>query len=270
VLTEDVIGAVRDLGPALAQRAAEIESVCRLPADVVDSLRAAAVFRMCTPRNHAGLEMDLPRIVDVICELSRIDGSIGWSVMIGCVSPQFFCRLPRTTFDTIYSESPDIILAGSTAPTGSAEPVDGGYRVSGRWPFASGCHHADWMFGACSVRAPDAPTDAPPQIHAAFLPAKTLVDRRTWHVAGLKGTGSKSHFNRRCSRSVDTYVRGDVGQNLRDRAALFFPCNVQPVSRRDGGWGCNRRARRPRRDGDLGTPTNAGAHADAHLASVQI
>lgn len=136
------------------------------------------------------LELNLHEILDVILELSRADGSIGWSAMIGCASPHIFTRLPRATFDTIYSASPDVILAGSTAPTGSAERDDDVYRVSGRWPFASGCHHAHWMFGACSVRTPDAPADAPPQIYVAFLPAREWSIEDTWHVAGLKGTGS--------------------------------------------------------------------------------
>ena len=92
---------------------------------------------------------------ELIRELSRADGSVGWTVTIGSAAPVFFGQLPAATFDAIYANGPDVVSAGAFNPTGVATPIDGGYRVSGRWAFASGCQHADWFVAHCLVEGTD-------------------------------------------------------------------------------------------------------------------
>lgn len=152
-----ILSAVRELAPALAARAQELESVRRLPLDLVAELKSIGLFRMLVPRSHGGLELEFPPSVDILAALAAADGATGWSVMIGCESPQLFALLPRTTFDRIYAGGPDPICAGAFAQQGKAEVEPGGYRASGRWAFASGCPHADWIFGQCVVLADGAP-----------------------------------------------------------------------------------------------------------------
>jgi alkylation response protein AidB-like acyl-CoA dehydrogenase len=188
---------VRALAPALAARAAEIEAARRLPLDLVEQLRSIGFFRMILPRRWGGLEIDFPESVEILAELSAADGSVGWSSMIGCETPQLFALLPEATFDAIYAGGPDVIVGGAFAPRGAAEAIDGGaggYRVSGRWSFASGCQHARWLFGNCVVTSGGQPAPGPvagaPQLRCAVLPASAWTIHDTWRTAGLRGTGS--------------------------------------------------------------------------------
>src|ERR1700730_14683955 len=185
---------IRRIAPAIAARAAEIEAARRVPLDLVEALRSIAVFRMLAPKNHGGLELELWAVLKIVAALARIDGSLGWAAMIGSGSSLFASLLPRETYDQIYRDGPDVIFAGSTQPTGTAEAVEGGLRVNGRWPFASGCQHADWILAACVMtkdgQPPPRPIDGVPMTQFVFLPATFWQIEDTWHSAGLKGTGS--------------------------------------------------------------------------------
>ena len=117
---------------------------------------------------------------------------MAWTVGIGAGSWLDLVGLPRASFDRIVGTAPDVIVAGVFRPAGTAIPVDGGYRVSGRWSFASGCEHATWIYGNC-VEPAWAPrrVGAPMRI-AVFSPGEITIED-TWHVSGLRGTGSH-HF----------------------------------------------------------------------------
>jgi len=112
----DVLATVRSLGPRLAARAAEIESARELPADLLDDLRAAGAFRLLLPSSHGGLEAPLPAAVDVFAELASADASTAWTVMIGAGAWIDLTGLPRATFDVIYADGPDVIVAGVINP----------------------------------------------------------------------------------------------------------------------------------------------------------
>jgi indole-3-acetate monooxygenase len=184
---------IEEHAPVISARAGEIERKRHIPSDLVDTLKSIGVFRLCTPYSHGGLELDVPAVLEVITDLARIDGSVGWSAMIASGAALFASRLPRETYDRIYAAGSDVAIAGSAQPAGKAEAVPGGWRVSGRWPFASGCKHADWMVGFCVTTengSPAAGTDGTPQVRGVILPAKYWQIEDTWHVAGLEGTGS--------------------------------------------------------------------------------
>jgi indole-3-acetate monooxygenase len=184
---------IRELGPDISARAAEIEAGRRIPPDLVDTLRSIGVFRLFVPQSHGGFEFDLPTALEIIAAISRIEGSVGWTVGIGTGCDTFAALLPRETYEQVYKHGPDVIIAGSAQPAGTAEPVDGGWRVNGRWPFASGCQHADWMFGLCVMTKggkPLAGEGEPSLVRGFFLPGRDWQIEDTWYVAGLKGTGS--------------------------------------------------------------------------------
>jgi len=193
---ERLLADIRDLAPGITARAAEIESGRRIPLDLVETLRSIGVFRMVVPESHGGLEFDLPTVLEVIRTLSRIDGSVGWTAMIGNGGGIIASRLQRETYDRVYRNGPDALLAGSMTPGGTAEAVPGGWRVGGRWPFASGCLHADWMMGFCVMikdgepLAGPAGAGGPPPIRGVALPADDWQIEDTWYASGLKGTGS--------------------------------------------------------------------------------
>jgi alkylation response protein AidB-like acyl-CoA dehydrogenase len=185
---------IRRMAPMIAKRAAEIEAARRIPLDLVATLKSIGVFRMLAPKSHGGLELELSGALKILAALAKIDGSLGWAAMVGSGSSLLASSLPRETYDQIYRDGPDVIFAGSRQPAGTGEAVDGGLRVNGRWPFASGCQHADWIFAACVMTKDGQPLpgriDGVPMIRFVFLPATYCQIEDTWHAAGLKGTGS--------------------------------------------------------------------------------
>jgi alkylation response protein AidB-like acyl-CoA dehydrogenase len=183
--TATVLDAVRELAPEITARSGEIEAARRVPPDLVADLKAAGCFRALVPRSHGGAELDLPAAGLVLSELAKADGSVGWTVMIGAAAPFILGLLPRHTFDDIYADGPDVILAGAFNPTGVATPQDGGFRVTGQWAFASGCQHADWFIAHCLVD-----DGRQPPVRMMVLPAGDVEIKDTWSVAGLCGTGS--------------------------------------------------------------------------------
>ncbi|HWM66414.1 MAG TPA: acyl-CoA dehydrogenase family protein [Steroidobacteraceae bacterium] len=191
---ETLIHAIREMRPRLDSRAREIEAARRVPADILDELKRLGVFRMNAPRSHGGLELPLRDSCEVLTQIAKVDGSVGWVVMIGSFASLILGRLPRPLFDQIYRDGPDITVAGAAAPGGTAEVFDGGYRVTGRWPFASGCDHADWLFGFCIATRNGVPEPGPmegvPPLKIVVLPAKDWQIEDTWFAHGLRGTGS--------------------------------------------------------------------------------
>jgi alkylation response protein AidB-like acyl-CoA dehydrogenase len=185
---------IRQFAPIGAARASEIEAARQIPPDIIETLKSIGIFRMLVPKSHGGLELDLRASLEIVATIAKIDGSLGWTAMIGGGSGIFVALLPRETYDHIYRDGPDVIFAGGTQPTGTAEAVAGGWRVNGRWPFASGCQHADWMLGVCVMtrdgKPLPGPTEGVPLMQFVFLPASYWQIEDTWHAAGLKGTGS--------------------------------------------------------------------------------
>jgi alkylation response protein AidB-like acyl-CoA dehydrogenase len=195
-VTNRILADAEALALEIKGRAAEIEAARRIPLDLVGKLRSIGIFRALTPRSHGGLELDMPAAIKIMEALCRIEGSVGWITTIGMGSAIFAALAPREIFEQVYQKGPDVVFAGSFTLGGTAEASADGWRVSGRWPFASGCQHADWMFGFCTM-SKDGTTlpgpmgeNGPPQIRAFILPASEWQIEDTWHVAGLKGTGS--------------------------------------------------------------------------------
>ncbi|MGF6547321.1 acyl-CoA dehydrogenase family protein [Paraburkholderia youngii] len=191
-----ILDSIRDLAPAVLARAAEIEAERRMPSDLVEKLRLIGVFRMFAPRSRGGLELDLPWGMEVISALARLDGSVGWTAMIGSSSAIMSPRLPRQTYDLMYQDKSDVIIASVSTPGGTAERTPDGWRVSGRWPFASCCHNADWMMGLCVMSEGGKPLygpageAGPPLVRCVALPASAWQIEDTWRASGLRGTGS--------------------------------------------------------------------------------
>src|SRR5262245_52649147 len=194
VTAQPLLTAVQGLAPSIAGRAAGIERSRRIPADVLEALKSIGVFRMFVPRSYGGLELDLPAGLEILVELAKIDGSVGWNAMTSSNGSLFAPYLPQRTYEVIYRRGPDVTFAGATQPTGTAEEVGAGARqVSGRWPFVSGSQYADWIAGFCVVIANGKTLLSEagrPQIQAAWLPARDWRVEETWHAAGLRGTGS--------------------------------------------------------------------------------
>lgn len=190
--TTQLIDAARALADGIRTRADQIERDRRLPLELVGAMADAGLFRMCVPRRFGGGEVEAATMVRAIEELAYADGSAGWCLMIGATSGLVSGYLPADAAREIHGP-PRAVIGGVFAPFGKAIVVDGGYRVSGRWPFASGCQHCDWLMGGCVVIENGAPRLLPnelPDSRMMLLPAAEVEILDTWTVSGLRGTGS--------------------------------------------------------------------------------
>jgi alkylation response protein AidB-like acyl-CoA dehydrogenase len=186
----------RDLGPLIENSAEEIERNRRLSAAVLDALFAARLFRMLLPRSCDGDEVTPQDYVLAIEELSRRDGAVGWCVSIANSTSLMAPYLDRAAARTIFADPRAVVAWGP--PNGSrAVAVPGGYRVTGRWDFASGCRHASWMGAHGAVVEPGGALRCNrygrPAILSWLFPvgAAKLLD--TWNTIGLRGTASDSY-----------------------------------------------------------------------------
>lgn len=183
----------RALAPLIRDAADEAERERRLPERVAVAMADAGLYRVAVPTAYGGLECDPRAQIETIEAVSEVDGSAGWNLMIGIENMGFLGpALPRPTAEKIFAD-PRLVVAGALNPLGRATPVEGGYRVSGQWPFASGCHNAHWFWGQCVVYEGDAPAKAPsggPVLREALIPRSAFEILDTWHVAGLRGSGS--------------------------------------------------------------------------------
>jgi indole-3-acetate monooxygenase len=181
------------LAPEIAARADEIEAARAMPPDLIEVLRSTGVFRIFVPHSHGGLELDFPTATEIIAALAKIDGSVGWTVMIGGGGALVASLLRKETYEQVYRHGPDVIIAASGQPAGTAEPAPGGWCVNGRWPFASGASHADWIMALCVMterRPIPSPGGEVALMRGFIMPARCWHIEDTWRGLGLRGTAS--------------------------------------------------------------------------------
>lgn len=187
-----LLKAMRGLVPTLAARAAEVEAARRVPTDIIDIMRANHMFKTLVPASHGGLGLSLPDVLPVLQAVSEGDASVGWVVMIATGAQLFSSRMPRALYDEVFSEDPDPMVVGVGTPAGRAEKTASGYRVTGRWPFSSGCQNAQWICAHCVVYEDGKPVmgGEGPITRFVVLPIDRWHIEDTWHSSGLAGSGS--------------------------------------------------------------------------------
>jgi alkylation response protein AidB-like acyl-CoA dehydrogenase len=177
----------------ISSRAADIERARRMPDDLAHRMAQAGLFRMLVPTRYGGLECHPQRFVDTLERVARADGAVGWVLMIGSTTGVCAASLAEPWAKRVYAEEPDTITCGVTAPLGRAVAAPGGIVVSGRWPFGSGCHVADWICGGTLTLENGKPiTDkrGAPEARLVFFEKTDVTIHDNWDTAGLRGTGS--------------------------------------------------------------------------------
>ena len=188
------------LGPAIEAAGDEIEKHRRLPEELVDALVDAGLFTMLLPASLGGGEVDIPTFARAVETLARADASVAWCVGQANGLAAYMAYLDPAAAHEVFATAKRVILAngpGEGNRPGKAVETDGGYRVSGRWLFASGIGHATWLLAVCHIFPPDADT---PRVDAHGKPVQWLMLipkeiarlHDVWHVSGLRGTGSQS------------------------------------------------------------------------------
>jgi alkylation response protein AidB-like acyl-CoA dehydrogenase len=184
--TNEFAVAAAGLAPLIAASREAAEQARCTPSRVVEALAAAGLLQMFLPRTLGGPELPPLAAFHAIEELSKADGSVGWCAMIATVLSQFIGWLDTDVARSIVGSPADLRAAGSLRPQGEARACDGGYRVSGRWNFASGVTYANWLYCSCRVVTPA----GAPATRAVWIPATAAHIEDTWSVVGLRGTGS--------------------------------------------------------------------------------
>ncbi|WP_342379019.1 acyl-CoA dehydrogenase family protein [Myxococcus stipitatus] len=199
-----------ELAPRLSARAAEFESARRLPPDVIAEFARAGFFRMLIPEAYGGMELHPALSFQVIEALSRADGAAGWCAMIGASTGLATAWLTESVAREVLS-SPEALIGGVAAPLGRAERVEGGYRVTGRWSWASAGHHCHWLVGGAVVTEGGNPRfvrEGIPETRLLVFPAQSVTLHDTWFSMGLRGTGSGD------MEVKDVFVREDHAFSL--------------------------------------------------------
>jgi alkylation response protein AidB-like acyl-CoA dehydrogenase len=188
--------AARKLSPLIRSCADETDSKRELPRQLFEALADAGMFHLAVPRSLGGGEIDPPTYIEVIEELGKADASTAWAVNQGAIYATYAARMPHETARRIFIDPPRAVVANTPAATAKAIVVPGGYRVTGRQGFSTGCRHASWVaahaqvFDNGQVRL-DA-NGAPDPLYL-FVPVAEAELLDTWKVRGMRGTGTH-HF----------------------------------------------------------------------------
>ncbi|MCC6535073.1 MAG: acyl-CoA dehydrogenase family protein [Burkholderiales bacterium] len=188
--------AARALAPSIREHADEIEATRQLPRALFNALADAGLFHLAVPRVAGGLEIDFPSFVRVIEEIGKADASTGWCVNQGAIFGSYAARMPAAVARTIWTETPRSVVANTPAPTARAVVVAGGYRVSGRQGFSTGCRHATWLAAHAQVIEGGKVRmhEGKPETRYLMVPATQAEIVDTWHTRGMRGTGTH-HFS---------------------------------------------------------------------------
>jgi alkylation response protein AidB-like acyl-CoA dehydrogenase len=200
----------------------------RLPQRLVNELKDAGVFRMTMPKSWGGAELDPLAQLRIIEKLAEADASVAWCVMVGCDSGFFSGFIDQDVARKMYSDI-DLVTASALTTIGRANKVDGGYEVSGRLPFSSGCHHSDWFVLGCQVYQGDQLCVHPngtPITRQCFVPANAVTILDTWHTTGLRGTGSNDLTVSKVFVPTEQSFSFQELNFYRDQPLYRFPMNI--------------------------------------------
>ena len=186
-----LIEAARRIAPVIREHNQEAERERRLSPPVLAALQDAGLLRMCTPRSLGGLEADPLTRALVIEEISGHDSAAGWTLANPLDWAYLCARLPDQGAEEIYGRGANVVIAAQFGRPMQAAPVQDGYRITGRAPFVSNCHDANWIATTAAVMAGDqSRPEGEPDAVMAYLPRDSCEVIDTWHVMGMRGTGS--------------------------------------------------------------------------------
>jgi alkylation response protein AidB-like acyl-CoA dehydrogenase len=227
----DYLQSIHDLAPLIARHRAAFDQERRLPDVVFNAVADAGLFRLWLPKALGGPELSPRDFMIVVEAASALDGSVGWLVGNGGGMSRIGGYLPASIVGEWFAD-PHAFVAAATGAVGAAERVEGGYRVSGRWPFASGAHHATHFMGLASLKGSDG-SDGPPL--CCYFERRNVALHDTWRVSGLRATGSFD-FELRDTFVPEEWTHPFIGHEPRQAGVVYrlpapsvFPWTVSVV-----------------------------------------
>jgi 3-hydroxy-9,10-secoandrosta-1,3,5(10)-triene-9,17-dione monooxygenase len=181
---EGMIARARAMIPVLRERAPQGERERRLPKETIADMQAAGLFKVLQPRRWGGYELDILTYCEIQMALGEGDMSVAWVYGVVGVHPWLVALLDERAEQDIWGKDNTTLICSSLMPAGVAKPVDGGFHIGGRWKYASGCEHCEWTFLGGTVEG------RPDDRRIFVIPQSDYEIVDTWHVPGLKGTGS--------------------------------------------------------------------------------
>ena len=176
--------------PVVARNAAQGAADRRIPEESLDALAKAGVFRLMVPKRYGGYEGNMAALLEAGAAVAEADGAAGWFAGLSQVGAWAAGLLSSEAQDDVFGSEADVPLCGSIAPVGAGRPVNGGFRVSGRWGYVSGSLHARWAL--LGFATPPQDERGGPGLYMALVPMAHLDLHDTWRAAGLRGTGSNT------------------------------------------------------------------------------
>jgi 3-hydroxy-9,10-secoandrosta-1,3,5(10)-triene-9,17-dione monooxygenase len=275
----ELVARARALHPVLKERAAGADEARRLPAETIRDFQDAGFFKILQPARWGGYEMDPQVFFDVQMALAEACMSSGWVYGILAVHNFQLGLFDLRAQEEVWSKDPATLIASTYQPVGKVTRVDGGFRLSGRWSFSSGCDHGDWIFLGSIV--PSAGEGDPPHMRTFLLPKGdyTIID--TWHTFGLKATGSNDIVvedafipEHRTHKASDGFLCTNPGQAANQGALFRIPWAqvfVRSISTASlggarGALAAYAQAARSRVSTNTGKATKTDAVAQAALA----
>lgn len=211
---ETYLDRVRALLPALRERAAVTDRLRRLPDETLREFVDAGLFRGVQPKRYGGYELDPMTFYQAVMEVAAVCGSSGWIFGVIGIHNWHLALFPPEAQEDVWGEDNDTLVSTSVAPTGRVEAAPGGFRLSGRWSFSSGCDFCRWV-----VLGGVVPGD-PPDARVFLLPRSDYAIDDNWHVMGLCGTGSKDIV------VADAFVPAHRTHSYRDAFEIDSPGNA--------------------------------------------
>lgn len=185
----EIVKRAGGLIPSFRERAAQGEKLRRVPDNTIADLIDTKLLRICQPARFGGSEVGWDILCEMSIEMARGDGSQAWVANVYAEHPYIVAMFQDDAQHEVWDDNPDILISASLLPVGGrTEKVDGGYRLTGKWPFASGIHHAGWAIIGEMAEVEDGERD-----HLLFLiPRKDFAIDDDWFTVGMSGTGSAS------------------------------------------------------------------------------
>ena len=211
--------AAREFAPRIAKVVDRIDRERELPEELFAELADKGFFRLLVPRSLGGGEIDYLEHLSIVQTFAEVDGSTAWCINQNNVFATVSAKMPEPLAREIWS-APRAVVANGPPTNASAVPVSGGYRLTGRWNFSSGCRHAAWMAAVAPVKDP---SSSKREDRMLIMPKEEVTFVDVWQVNGLRGTGTFSF------EVEDVFVPNDRTFNLSDSPREEGPLYVMPM-----------------------------------------
>jgi alkylation response protein AidB-like acyl-CoA dehydrogenase len=225
----DFIARARALTPVIAALSDDIERHRELPPELLQTLRDGRFFRMLQPRSIGGAELRPTSFAQVTEAIAMGDASAAWCLCQNNGCSMSAAYLAPAVAREIFGPATGILAWGPPGAPYEAEPVDGGYRISGKWRFASGSHHATWLGAHMKIAGSGG------KVRTMLFPKSSVEMHDIWHVVGLRGTGSDEYVVDNLFVPQDHTMARDTAAERRENGLLYQFTSSQLYSCGFGG-----------------------------------